>query len=225
LGLSGGSTSKGEETASSSSKPVVVAVCGGSGSGKTTLTEIIMEKLGEENCVLIAHDSYYKNFNSLSLEQRAAINFDSPEALDSELLAEHLDALRNNRPAKIPIYDFATHSRRLDTHTLALPKRIVLVEGILIFTEACKLLDLFDVRIFVDTPDDIRLIRRLKRDMLERERTMDSVIHQYFATVRPMHEMLVEPSKRHAQIIVPSTDGIKDEAVDMVVSRLRDLVK
>ena len=223
--IRGGATDGGKESGAPARKPLIVAVCGGSGSGKTTLTQVIMEKLGVEHCTLIAHDSYYKNFNGMSLEQRSHINFDHPDALDSALLAEHLRDLRDNKPAKIPVYDFGSHSRRLDTHTLAQPSQVILVDGILIFTEECGLLDLFDVRIFVDTADDIRLIRRLKRDMEERNRTLESVIHQYFATVRPMHEMLVEPSKRHAQIIVPSAYGIKEEAVDMVVSRLRDFVK
>jgi uridine kinase len=206
------------------SRPFVVGVCGGSGSGKTTLTRTLMERLGADHCTLIAHDSYYKNFNNLTIEQRAQVNFDSPETLDSALLAQHLADLREGKSVDVPVYDYGEH-RRMDNHTVALPKHIILVEGILIFTEACGLLDHFDLKVFVDTADDIRLIRRLRRDMGERQRSLESVIHQYFATVKPMHDMLVEPSKRHAQIIVPSAYGIKDEAVDMVVSRLRDFVQ
>lgn len=220
--IRGGQTDSGD---SLPPKPLIVAVCGGSGSGKTTLTQIIMEKLGPQHCTIIAHDSYYKNFDHLPFEQRANINFDHPSALDSALLVEHLKLLRANKPAEIPVYDFGSHSRRMDSTTIAMPNRVILVDGILIFSEAAGLLDYFDLKIFVDTADDIRLIRRLKRDINERNRSMESVITQYFSTVRPMHSMLVEPSKKHADIIVPSGNGIKEEAVDMVVSRLRDFVK
>ena len=184
-------------------RPLIVAVCGGSGSGKTTLTRIIMEKLGTDHCTLIAHDNYYKNFDTLSLEERAEINFDHPDALDSGLLVEHLKKLRDNVAVEVPIYDFASHSRKKGVSTTALPSRVILVDGILIFAVP-SLLEMFDLKIYVDTADDIRLIRRLQRDITERSRTMESVITQYFQTVRPMHSMLVEPSKRHADIILPS---------------------
>jgi uridine kinase len=217
LDLRGGSRDKEPQ------KPLVVAVCGGSGSGKTTLTAIIRDRLGEEHCTLIQHDSYYKNFNHLPMEERALINFDAPEALDSDLLVQHLNQLKRGKAARIPVYDFGSHSRTSKT-TMALPRKVILVDGILIFSIP-SLLDLFDLRIFVDTADDIRLVRRLRRDMNERNRTLESVVSQYFRTVQPMHKMLVEPSKIHSHIIVPSADGIKDEAVDMVVSRLKDLIK
>lgn len=204
-------------------RPLIVGIAGGSGSGKTTLTQMLVDKLGKEHSTLIAHDSYYKNFNHLSLDERSTINFDSLESLDSALLRAHLMELRHNHSVQIPIYDFGSHSRRVGVSTTALPARVILVDGILIFSDP-QLLDMFDLKIFVDTADDIRLIRRLQRDITERNRTMESVISQYFQTVRPMHSMLVEPSKRHADIIVPSGYGIREEAVDMVVSRLRDFV-
>lgn len=217
------SASSSSEQLRSLKRPLIVGIAGGSGSGKTTLTGRLVEKLGKGHSTLIAHDSYYKNFNHLSLEERASVNFDSLESLDSALLRTHLEELRHNRSVEVPIYDFGLHSRVVGESTTALPARVILVDGILLFSDP-QLLDMFDLKIFVDTADDIRLIRRLQRDITERNRTMESVITQYFNTVRPQHSLLVEPSKRHADVIVPSGYGIKEEAVDMVVSRLRDFV-
>ncbi len=204
-------------------RPVIVGICGGTGSGKTTLTKAIVERLGAEHVSLISHDSYYKDLQHLTVEERANVNFDHPDALDSSLLHQHLCQLKEGLPVKCPVYDFTTHSRQLDKYEMVNPSKIVLVDGILIFAEPC-LLDSMDMKIFVDTADDIRLVRRLTRDVAERARTVDSVIDQYHATVRPMHKLFVEPSRRAADIIVPSEAGIQEVALDMVVSRLRELI-
>jgi len=165
--------------------PFVVGIAGGSGSGKTTFANAIVKELGESHVTCIAHDNYYKDLRHLSMEARADVNFDHPDSLDSDLLFSHLEQLKNGQSVEIPVYDFKTHSRVPVTVPLQ-PRRIVIVDGILIFAEK-KLVDLMDMKIFVDTEDDIRLIRRLKRDTVERQRTVDSVIEQYVKTVRPMY--------------------------------------
>ena len=164
-------------------RPVIVGICGGTGSGKTTLTKAIVERLGAEHVSLISHDSYYKDLQHLTVAERANVNFDHPDALDSTLLHKHLCKLKEGLPVKCPVYDFTTHSRQMHKYEMVNPSKIVLVDGILIFAESC-LLDSMDMKIFVDTADDIRLIRRLTRDVAERARTVDSVIGQYHATVR-----------------------------------------
>ena len=204
-------------------RPVIVGICGGTGSGKTTLTKAIVERLGAEHVSLVSHDSYYRDLQHLVVKERANVNFDHPDALDSELLYTHIGMLKEGIPVKCPVYDFTTHSRKLDEYDLVNPSKIVLVDGILIFAEP-RLLEAMDMKIFVDTADDIRLIRRLTRDIAERARTVENVIDQYHATVRPMHKLFVEPSRRAADIIVPSCDGIQEVALDMVVSRLRELI-
>lgn len=196
-------------------------VCGGTGSGKTTLARAIMENFGVERVTYLSHDYYYKDLGKLTDEQARMHNFDHPDALETELLLEHLTQLRNGDTVAIPKYDFATH-RRLEETTMTVPRRVILVEGILIFTDA-RLVDLMDIKIFVDTPDDIRFIRRLKRDMQERNRTADSVMHQYMKTVRPMHQSFVEPSKRCADILVPH--GINAVALEMILSRLNSFTQ
>jgi uridine kinase len=203
-------------------KPVlVVAIAGGTGSGKTSVANAIRKKLGDEHIAFISHDSYYKDLSHLTLEKRAANNFDHPNSLDTELMVEDLKKLRNGQATNIPMYDFSTHSR-ISTVELVEPKPVLLVEGILIFSEP-ELRNQFDIKIFVDAPADIRLIRRLERDRKERGRDGHSVIKQYLSTVRPMHIEFVEPSKRHADIIIPE-GGHNKIALDMVISRLqRDL--
>lgn len=196
---------------------IVIGVAGGSGSGKTTLSRAIVSALSPENITYISHDSYYKDLSNLSMEQREKHNFDHPNSLETSLLVEHLILLKNKQEAFIPTYDFSTHSRLPATEPL-MPRHIILLEGILIFTEP-KLLDLIDIKIFVDTDDDIRLIRRMQRDTVERGRTVDKVISQYLTTVRPMHKQFVEPSKRYADIIVP--EGLNTVALDLVVSKLK----
>lgn len=201
--------------------PLVIGLAGGTGSGKTTVANVILDRVGAENIVFLPHDGYYKDLSQLPEAQRTTINFDHPDSLDTDLLVSHLHSLLEGKPVDIPIYDFTTHSRTSQTQHL-LPREIILVEGILIFAEP-KLLELFDVKIFVDTPADIRFIRRLQRDIQERGRTVESVIQQYLSTVRPMHMEFVEPSKRHADVIIPE-GGFNTVAMDMVVARVMSLL-
>jgi uridine kinase len=202
--------------------PLVIGIAGGSGSGKTTLASLILDRVGAEKIAFLPHDAYYKDLSDLPLNQRATINFDHPDSLDTSLLIEHIKCLREFKPVDIPIYDFKSHSRTGETKQV-LPKQVIMVEGILIFSEP-ELRPLLDVKIFVDTDADLRFIRRLERDINERGRSTDSVIHQYLATVRPMHLEFVEPSKRYADVIVPE-GGLNEVAMDMVVARLEALVK
>ena len=202
-------------------KPIIIGVAGGTGSGKTTVSEAILERVGRERITYIQHDSYYKDLGHLPLEERHKINFDHPDALETNLLVEHLERLQAGSPVEVPIYDFTTHTRRKETRR-AEPRGVTLVEGILIFADKA-LRDLMDIRIFVDTDPDIRFIRRLRRDITERGRTLESVIRQYLATVRPMHLEFVEPSKRYADIIIPE-GGFNVTAIDMVVARVQAMV-
>ncbi len=201
--------------------PIVIGIAGGTGSGKTTVANVILNRVGTEHIAFIPHDAYYKNLDELSRAQRDVINFDHPDSLESDLLVEHVQALQHHEPVEIPIYDFTTHSRTMET-THVDPQAVILVEGILVFAES-KLRDLFNVKIFVDTPPDIRFIRRLKRDIEERDRSVESVILQYQTTVRPMHLEFVEPSKRHADVIIPE-GGLNTVAMDMVVARIEALL-
>jgi uridine kinase len=201
--------------------PLVIGLAGGTGSGKTTVANVILDRVGAENIVFLPHDGYYKDLTELPENQRVEVNFDHPDSLDTALLVEHIQSLLRGEPVDVPIYDFTTHSRTTETQHLV-PRDIILVEGILIFAEP-RLLELFDVKIFVDTPADIRFIRRLQRDILERGRTVESVIHQYQTTVRPMHLEFVEPSKRHADVIIPE-GGHNTVAMDMVVARISSLL-
>ena len=201
--------------------PVIIGIAGGSGSGKTTVAEVILERAGAENIALLPHDAYYKNLSDLPEAQRQMVNFDHPDSLDTPLMVEHVRQLKNWQPVEIPVYDFAHHTRT-DQSVRLNPQPVIIVEGILIFAES-ELREHFDVKIFVDTPADIRFIRRLQRDMIERKRTLDSVIHQYKTTVRPMHEKFVEPSKRYADVIIPE-GGLNTVAMDMVVSRIDALL-
>jgi len=197
--------------------PVIVGVAGGTGSGKTTIAQTIYERVGPEKVAYIAHDAYYHDLSHLSPEERAQRNFDHPDSLDTALLVRHLLTLKAGEPVQIPVYDFTTHTRRPETR-LVKPRPVILVEGILIFADRV-LHNLMDIKIFVDTDPDIRFIRRLQRDLTERGRTVESVIEQYLATVRPMHLEFVEPSKRYADIIIPE-GGFNTVALDMVISRL-----
>jgi uridine kinase len=202
--------------------PLVIGIAGGSGSGKTTVAQEILQRVGPDRIAFLQHDSYYKDLSGLPPTQRAEVNFDHPNSLETELLTEHIATLRDGRPVEVPIYDFSTHSRTTQTFTVQ-PRRVILVEGILIFTEAA-LREMFDVKIFVDTDSDLRLIRRLERDIAERGRTVQSVIKQYQTTVRPMHLEFVEPSKRYADVIIPE-GGFNTAALDMVVARVDALLK
>ena len=202
--------------------PLVIAIAGGSGSGKTTVAQEILQRVGPDRIAFLQHDSYYKDLSGLPPVQRAEVNFDHPHSLETDLLIEHIGSLRDGKAVEVPIYDFSTHSRTARTFTVQ-PRRVILVEGILIFTEAA-LREMFDVKIFVDTDSDLRLIRRLERDIAERGRTAQSVIRQYQTTVRPMHLEFVEPSKRYADVIIPE-GGFNTAALDMVVARVDALLK
>ncbi len=201
---------------------LVIGIAGGSGSGKTTVANAILQRVGRDHIAFLQHDSYYKDLSGLPPVQRAEINFDHPNSLETDLLIEHIASLRDGKPVAVPIYDFST-DRRTDQTFIVEPCSVILVEGILIFTEA-KLRDMFDVKIFVDTDADLRFIRRLERDLAERGRSTESVIKQYQSTVRPMHLEFVEPSKRYADVIIPE-GGFNTAALDMVVARIEALLK
>lgn len=204
------------------SKPLVIGIAGGTGSGKTTVASVILNKVGRSRIAYIPHDAYYKDLRHLTPLRRQEINFDHPDSLESELMMQHIQDLRDWKPVYLPIYDFTTHTRTEQTVEVK-PSRVILVEGILIFTEA-SLRDMFDVKIFVDTDPDIRFIRRLQRDIAERGRTMESVVTQYLTTVRPMHLEFVEPSKRYADVIIPE-GGLNVAALDMVIARIEMMLK
>ena len=201
--------------------PLVIGIAGGSGSGKTTVANVILERVGRERIAYLPHDAYYKDLSNLPPQQRAEVNFDHPNSLENELLSEHILMLKRGEKVDLPVYDFTNHTRTLQTIPV-LPQPVIIVEGILIFGEA-RLRELFDVKIFVDTDPDIRFIRRLGRDITERGRTTESVIHQYLTTVRPMHLEFVEPSKRYADVIIPE-GGFNTVALDMVVARIQSML-
>ncbi|MCR4407964.1 MAG: uridine kinase [Anaerolineae bacterium] len=203
-------------------KPIVIGVSGGTGSGKTTVVQAILERVGAERIAYIQHDSYYRDQSHLPPEERARVNFDHPDSLETELLVKHVRQLLAGQAVEVPVYDFTTHTRTKRTQRVE-PRRVILVEGILIFAEP-TLRDLMDVKIYVDTDADIRFIRRLQRDIAERGRTMESVIEQYLTTVRPMHMEFVEPSKRYADVIIPE-GGFNVVALDMVVARVQGLLE
>ena len=202
--------------------PLVIGVAGGSGSGKTTVANIVLNRVGRHRIAYLPHDAYYRDLSDLPLNQRVQINFDHPDSLESDLLVEHIERLKNWETIQLPIYDF-THHSRTDQSIPVKPQRVILVEGILIFAEK-KLRELFDVKIFVDTDSDLRFIRRLQRDITERGRTTENVVAQYLSTVRPMHLEFVEPSKRYADVIIPE-GGLNEVAMDMVIARIEALLK
>jgi uridine kinase len=201
--------------------PLTIGIAGGSGSGKTTLARLILERVGKEHIAYLPHDAYYKDLSALPPNQRMSVNFDHPDSLDTELLIYHVQQLREYKAIELPVYDFKHHTRTEERLTIE-PRPVIMVEGILIFADAL-LRNLLDVKVFVDTDSDIRLIRRLERDILERGRTTEIVIHQYLATVRPMHMEFVEPSKRYADVIIPE-GGLNEVAMEMVVARLEALL-
>jgi uridine kinase len=200
--------------------PVVIGVAGGSGSGKTTVVRRIVDALGDSQVTVLEHDRYYRDRNDLRLEERAALNYDHPDSLETDLMVRQLHDLRAGRAVDVPVYDFARYVRQGVTEKVA-ARRAIIVEGILIYTDAA-LRALMDVKVFVDTDDDTRFIRRLQRDITERGRTVQSVIDQYLATVKPMHLEFVEPSKRYADIIVPQ-GGHNAVAIDMLLTLIRGL--
>jgi uridine kinase len=201
---------------------MLIGVAGGSGSGKTTVVRRIVDTIGDERVSVLEHDRYYRDHPALRLEERAALNYDHPDALETDLLVEHVRALKMGHAIQAPAYDFARHARRAATETIA-PRAAVIIEGILIFTDKA-LRSLMDVKVFVDTDADTRFIRRLRRDVSERGRTVESVIEQYVSTVKPMHLDFVEPSKRYADVIVPE-GGHNQVAIDMLLTMIRGLAR
>jgi uridine kinase len=201
--------------------PLVIGVAGGSGSGKTTISSAIVEQIGQDQVALIEHDAYYREYRSLAVEEKAKINFDHPDSLETELLIEHLRTLIAGQSIERPVYDFTTHSRLPQTVTVD-PKPTIVVDGILVFTEK-ELRELMDLKIYVDTDSDLRVLRRVQRDIEERDRTLQSVITQYLSTVRPMHLQFVEPSKRYADIIIP--EGYNRRAVATVMGMVREYLR
>ena len=196
---------------------MIIGICGGTGSGKTTVARRILENVPQEHVVYFPQDSYYRNLGDMPLSLRKNVNFDHPDALDNDLFANHLRALKAGEAIEMPIYDYTVHARKVETKHVT-PKQIVIVEGILIFNDA-RLRESMDVKIFVETADDLRFIRRLQRDVAERGRTVESVIAQYLDTVRPMHLQFVEPSKRFADVIIPE-GGYNEVGIDLITGKI-----
>ena len=196
---------------------LVIGIAGGTGSGKTTLMNNIVKEFGDDVTIL-SHDNYYRRLDHLTMEERRRVNYDEPAALETELMATHLQALRSGFAVECPVYDFSQHNRSSKTLSIV-PRKVIIVEGILIF-ENEALRELMDIRIFVDTDADVRLCRRILRDVTERGRTLESVLEQYQTTVKPMHEKYVEPSKKFANIVVPE-GGKNFVALDMIMGRIR----
>ena len=198
-------------------KTLVIGIAGGTGSGKTTLTNQIAAQIPEEITVLY-HDNYYKAHDEMTYEERCRLNYDHPNAFDTDLMIEHLKLLKEGKSVECPVYDYTIHNRSKNTLTI-MPSKVFIVEGILIF-ENKELCEQMDIRIFVDTDADLRIIRRIRRDVVERARSLDSVINQYMDTVKPMHEQFVEPSKKNASIIVPE-GGRNQVAMEMILNQIR----
>ena len=202
-------------------KPLIIAISGGSASGKTTVVKEIVEKLKTNDISVICHDDYYKDQSHLSMEERIQTNYDHPSSLDNDLFVEHLHLLMEGKSIEKPIYDFVTHNRKKETVTVS-PTKVIFIEGILVLEEK-RIRDCADVKIFVKSDEDIRFIRRLKRDIDERGRTLDNVISQYLTTVKPMFNKYVYPSSRHADIIIPN-DNKHDVAVDFLIAKIKDIL-
>lgn len=194
-----------------------IGIAGGTGSGKTTLARALCGRLGKGTSVLIPHDSYYKHLPHIPFEERSCLNYDHPDAFETDLLVTHLYKLRAAEPIELPTYDFTTHLRMTHTTTIS-PKQVVIVEGILVLAET-ELRELFDIKVYVDTDADVRVLRRMLRDIAERGRTLESVYRQYIETVKPMHDAFVEPSKRYADIIIPR-GGQNKVALNILSSRI-----
>ena len=199
----------------------VIGVAGGTGSGKSTLVKRLQEAFKDEDVVMLSHDYYYKAHPELTYEERTKLNYDHPQAFDTDMLVEHVRALKHNVPIKHPVYSFVDHDRQAET-VLVKPSKVIIVEGILIFDHK-ELRDEMDIKVFVDTDADIRLARRILRDVRDRGRTMESVITQYTTTVKPMHEEFVEPSKKYADVIIPE-GGFNSVAVTMLIRSIQALI-
>ena len=202
---------------------MIIGICGGTGSGKTTIAKAVVETVGAENVLMLEQDSYYRNLGDMPLDERHQANFDHPDSIDIDMLVNHIKRLKQGEPIEMPIYDMVTHTR-LDRMEPLAPKPVVIVEGILIFSER-RILELLDLRVFVDTPDDIRLLRRIRRDIKERGRTLELTLDQYERNIRPMHLEFVEPSKRWADMIIPegAQTGMSVQAsCSMVRERLKE---
>lgn len=197
---------------------ILIGIAGGTGSGKTTLADKLVDSFGKDEVSILRHDNYYKKHDEMCYEERSKLNYDHPDAFDTELLCEHLKLLKEDKAIEMPVYDYSIHNRSDET-ILVEPAPVIVLEGILIFAESC-LSDLMDIKVFVDTDADVRILRRIVRDVKERGRSLDSVIHQYLTTVKPMHEQFVEPSKRRADIIIPE-GGENVVALEMLIQRVR----
>lgn len=203
------------------SKPLLIGIAGGTGSGKSTVAKEIFHSLPGESIAVIEQDSYYKDQSHLTLEERVKTNYDHPDAFDTELLIEHLKMLLKGKAIDKPIYDFEVHNRKKETVRVE-PRDIIILEGILILAEP-EIRNLLDIKIFVDTDADVRIIRRIQRDIKERGRTIDSVIDQYMGVVRPMHLQFVEPTKRYADIIIPE-GGYNKVAIDILIAKVKHIL-
>ncbi|GBF10088.1 uridine kinase [Tepidibacillus infernus] len=203
-------------------RPVVIGVAGGTGSGKTTVARRIIKSFPDQKVLMIEQDAYYKDQSHLSFEERVKTNYDHPFAFDNDLFIEHINRLLNYQPIQKPIYDFSIHNRKAETNRV-LPKDVIILEGILVLEDK-RLRDLMDIKIFVDTDADVRIIRRMVRDIRERGRTIESVIDQYLSVVRPMHLQFIEPTKRYADIIIPE-GGKNKVAIDLLVTKIKTILQ
>ena len=203
-------------------RPIIIGVTGGSGSGKTSVSRAIFDQLHGHSLMMLQEDSYYKSQDDVPFEERTKVNYDHPNAFDTDLLIEQLEDLLNWKTIEIPVYDYAAHTRSKEV-VVQEPREVIIVEGILTLNDA-RLRNLMDIKIFVDTDDDIRIIRRIQRDIEERGRTLQSVIDQYLETVKPMYHQFIEPSKRYADIIVPE-GGENQVAIDLLVTKVRDIIR
>ncbi|WP_040228888.1 uridine kinase [Bhargavaea cecembensis] len=203
-------------------RPLIIGIAGGSGSGKTSVTRSIYDVVKEHSVVVIEHDYYYKDQSHLAFEERLKTNYDHPLAFDTDLLIEHINELLEGRPVQRPVYDYALHTRSDKTEVIE-PKDVIILEGILVLDDV-RLRELMDIKLFVDTDADLRIIRRIQRDLSERGRSIDSVIGQYLSVVRPMHNQFIEPTKRYADVIIPE-GGENKVAIDLMVTKIKTILE